>query len=142
LNEKDITVKHKPIQSFFLWQAAVLFVFLGLTITNEFLDLPHLLLGDTATTWNQRSGEICIEIAIFIAVVSLEVYLFMKLNRRIRLLEGLLPICASCKKIRSNDDQWEHIESYISKRSPVQFSHALCPDCLEKLYPEFSEKHV
>lgn len=130
-------VNQRRIQSVFLWQAAVLLVFLGLTITNEFLDLPHFLLGDTATTWNQRSGEICIEIIIFIAVVSLEVFLFMKLNRRIKLLEGLLPICAGCKKIRSQENHWEHIESYISKRSPVQFSHGLCPDCLEKLYPDF-----
>lgn len=132
--------KHKPIQSIFLWQAVILFVFLSLTITNEILDLPHLLLGDTATTWRQRGGEICIEIVIFIAVVSLEVYLIRKMNRRIKLLEGLLPICAGCKKIRSQD-QWEHVESYISKRSPVQFSHSLCPECMEKLYPDFCEHH-
>ena len=113
-------------------------VFLTLTFANEVLDLPHLLLGDQSTTWSQRIGEISIEIVIFIAVVTLEIHLFNKLIRQIKILEGFLPICANCKKIRIQD-QWEQIEKYISENSLARFSHSLCPECAQKLYPELFE---
>ncbi len=111
-----------------------------MTFTNEILDLPHHVLGDQATTWNQRTGEISIELIIFISVIAMDVYIFRTLIRRIKILEGFLPICAGCKKIR-NQDQWVQIESYISAHSPVQFTHSMCPECLRKYYPElFSHK--
>ncbi len=128
-------MKNRSIESVFLWQISILFTFLALTFTNEVLDLPHLVFGDQATTWGQRSGEISIEVVIFIAVIALEIYLFKKLIRRIKILEGFLPICAGCKKIRTQD-QWQQIENYISENSLVQFSHSLCPDCQKKLYPD------
>ena len=49
-------------------------------------------------------------------------------------LNGLLPICASCKKIRDDKGYWNQIESYIESHSEARFSHGLCPDCAEKLY--------
>ncbi|MFI5293559.1 MAG: hypothetical protein ACHQ0Y_00840 [Thermodesulfovibrionales bacterium] len=58
----------------------------------------------------------------------------------INTLSGLLPICASCKKIRDDKGYWNQIESYISKHSEVQFSHSVCPECIKKLYPEHSKK--
>ncbi len=51
-------------------------------------------------------------------------------------LQGLIPICANCKKIRDDQGLWEQIESYVSRHSQARFSHGLCPDCLIKLYPE------
>ena len=51
-------------------------------------------------------------------------------------LEGMLPICANCKKIRDKSDEWEVLEVYIEKHSEAQFTHGICPDCMEKLYPE------
>ena len=54
----------------------------------------------------------------------------------IKTLNGMLPICASCKKIRDDDGYWEQIESYIQEHSSAVFSHSLCPECLEKYYPE------
>ena len=125
----------RQIRVVFTWQVVILIVFLALTFTNEVMDLPHLALGDKATTWRQRKGEVTIELVIFTGVFALEIYLFRKLVRRIKILEGFLPICANCKKIR-NQDQWEQIENYISENSLVQFSHSLCPECIEKLYPE------
>ncbi len=53
-------------------------------------------------------------------------------------LEILLPICASCKRIRTEDDRWERIEAYISKRAGAHFSHGLCPDCMAALYPDLA----
>ncbi len=55
---------------------------------------------------------------------------------KVKTLSGLLPICASCKKIRDDSGYWNQIESYISDHSEAEFSHFICPDCAKKLYPE------
>ena len=52
----------------------------------------------------------------------------------IKTLSGLLPICASCKKIRDDKGYWNQIELYIRDRSEAEFSHSICPICVEKLY--------
>lgn len=54
---------------------------------------------------------------------------------QIKMLSGLLPICANCKKIRDDQGYWNQIESYISKHSEAEFSHGICPECAKKLYP-------
>jgi hypothetical protein len=54
----------------------------------------------------------------------------------VKTLSGLLPICASCKKIRNDEGYWEQIEWYIQQHSDAAFSHGICPDCKKKLYPE------
>ncbi len=51
-------------------------------------------------------------------------------------LSGMLPICANCKKIRDDKGYWNQLEVYISKHSQALFSHAICPDCVKKLYGE------
>ena len=56
---------------------------------------------------------------------------------KIKTLTGLLPICASCKKIRDDNGYWNQIESYIQKHSEAEFSHGICPNCAKTLYPEF-----
>lgn len=61
----------------------------------------------------------------------------------VKVLRGLLPICASCKKIRSDKGYWEHLEIYIQTHSEAVFSHGICPDCAETLYgdqPWFKKK--
>ena len=55
---------------------------------------------------------------------------------RVNTLSGLIPICAGCKKIRDDQGYWSDVELYISKHSEAEFSHGLCNDCMEKLYPE------
>jgi hypothetical protein len=54
----------------------------------------------------------------------------------IKRLNGLLPICASCKKIRDDKGYWNQIEAYIRDHSDAEFSHGICPDCAKKLYPD------
>ncbi len=56
---------------------------------------------------------------------------------KIRTLNGLLPICANCKKIRDDKGYWNQVEDYIRMHSRAEFSHGICPDCARKLYPEF-----
>ena len=52
----------------------------------------------------------------------------------VRTLQGLIPICSSCKKIRDDTGYWDQIENYIQLHSSATFSHSICPECLEKLY--------
>ncbi len=52
---------------------------------------------------------------------------------QVRQLQGLLPICAYCKKIRDDSNYWQTVESYIGQRSAATFSHGICPDCKEKI---------
>lgn len=55
---------------------------------------------------------------------------------RIRMLTGLLPTCASCKRIRDRKGNWVQMEHYIQIHSEAKFSHGICPDCVKKLYPD------
>jgi DNA-binding response OmpR family regulator len=52
---------------------------------------------------------------------------------RVKQLQGLLPICAYCKKIRDDQNYWQQVENYISEHSEAQFSHSICPECYERL---------
>jgi len=74
----------------------------------------------------------------------LAVELLQLMVRRIRALEksmlhtlgALLPICASCKKIRESDGQWTAVDAYIADHSDSDFSHGICPECARALYPD------
>jgi hypothetical protein len=54
----------------------------------------------------------------------------------VKTLRGLLPICASCKKIRDDAGLWTRIDAYLTEHTDATFSHGLCPDCLRQLYPD------
>ena len=59
---------------------------------------------------------------------------------KVRTLSGLLPICASCKKIRDDKGYWNQLESYICAHTDVEFSHGLCTECMQRLYPGYKPK--
>jgi hypothetical protein len=59
--------------------------------------------------------------------------------RKIKILSGLIPICAYCKKVRNDEGYWNQIENYIRDHSEADFSHSICPSCFEKLYPEYQD---
>ncbi|HOQ43656.1 MAG TPA: PAS domain S-box protein [Smithellaceae bacterium] len=63
-----------------------------------------------------------------------------KALKEVKTLSSLLPICASCKKIRTDEGYWTQIEVYIKDHLDVEFSHGICDDCLKKLYPDLYEK--
>jgi hypothetical protein len=63
-----------------------------------------------------------------------------ELEKEVDYLEGLLPICSFCKRIRLEDEfQWVPLEQYVTQRSDVSFSHSFCADCVEKHYPGLAE---
>jgi len=57
-----------------------------------------------------------------------------ELSKEVKMLNGLLSICSSCKKIRDESGEWQPIERYIAQRSDASFSHGLCPECSKKYY--------
>ena len=59
---------------------------------------------------------------------------------KIKVLNGLIPICASCKKIRDDKGYWDQLEGYIQSHSDAKFSHGICPECAEKLYGGYLSK--
>jgi len=92
------------------------------TLIHSFKDAveTHLALMDTIAHLDEKNQEL--EAAL----------------GRVRTLEGLLPICAGCKKIRDDAGNWNQIECYISEHSDAQFSHSVCPDCARRLYPDLN----
>jgi GAF domain-containing protein len=59
---------------------------------------------------------------------------------QVKTLSGLLPICATCKKVRDDNGYWSQIEAYLRTRSEAEFTHGMCPDCIRRLYPEQAAK--
>ena len=89
--------------------------------------------------WNVTDSVI--NTLIRITILVLLAYLISRtarqtreLARRVNLLEGILPICSLCKKIRDEHENWQPVEVYVSNRSAALFSHSLCPDCLKRDY--------
>jgi phosphoserine phosphatase RsbU/P len=64
----------------------------------------------------------------------------LALIANIKRLSGLLPICSYCKRIRSDENYWEQVESYITDHTDAQFSHGICPTCFEKVSAELDEE--
>jgi hypothetical protein len=104
---------------------------------NEILDLPHVLFGVKATpiNWSESLFETLLVLTLGVCTT----FFTWRLLQHIKYLEGFLPVCSFCKRIRLGED-WIPIEDFISKHSEAVFSHGLCPECAAKHYPEiFSE---
>ena len=61
-------------------------------------------------------------------------------RREIKVLQGLLPVCSYCKKIRDKNGQWLQIENYFGNEADIDFSHGICPDCMSIHHPEYKRK--
>ncbi len=59
---------------------------------------------------------------------------------QVKQLKGLFPICMYCKKIRKDENYWQQVEEYIGEHSEADFSHSICPECMEKNYPEYMKR--
>ena len=99
----------------------------------------------TASNVTSSSGELAGKMASFIDITKRKEIeadrekLIGKLQdalNKIKTLRGIIPICASCKKIRDDKGYWNQLESYIREHSEAVFSHGICPECTEKLYPD------
>ncbi len=61
-------------------------------------------------------------------------------SAHIKTLQGIIPICSFCKKIRNDQNYWQQVDEYISSHSKAEFSHGICPDCLKEKYPDIAFK--
>jgi hypothetical protein len=59
--------------------------------------------------------------------------------REMHRLQGLLPICASCKNVRDDEGYWHQVETYMKQHAGMEFSHSICPDCRVRLYPTLGQ---
>lgn len=118
--------------------------------TEEFVveknDGESFIVEVSASNVTSVSGKIVGRMASFIditkrkAVEADREQLIKKLQDaldKIKTLRGIIPICASCKKIRDDKGYWNQLENYIKEHSEADFSHGICPDCAKKLYPKF-----
>jgi hypothetical protein len=106
---------------------------------DELIDIPGYLLGAKPTPINWRESffeSVCI---LLLGIIIIR--FTSTIIKRMKYLEGILPVCASCKRIRDSNDHWHQIESYIRERSDVEFSHGICPDCAAKLYPDLYQNN-
>ena len=96
--------------------------------------------------WNQTESISVALLNAAITVLALMLYAFLVdriawqtrgLEKKVRVLEGILPVCASCKRIRTERGEYEQIEKYITEHSEASFSHTICPECAKRLYPEY-----
>ncbi len=88
-------------------------------------------------TWTDAAINAVIRVAVFTAfavLIDRTAHQTRQLRKEVQMLEGLLPICSWCKKIRDAQSEWQPMEKYISERSPAEFSHGICPDCMQKHY--------
>jgi hypothetical protein len=98
---------------------------------DEIFDLPHILLGASPTPFNYF--ESILETTLISVIAIIIIFTTHKLLQRLSFLEGILPVCSFCKKIRVNK-QWVQIERYIRDRSEADFSHSICPECAKQNY--------
>ena len=98
---------------------------------DEIIDIPHLIFRTSATPPNYPESFLESFLIILLAITI--IILTQTILKRLKYLEGLLPICSFCKKIRSKDN-WIPIEEYIRNRSEADFTHSICPHCMEVNY--------
>jgi DNA-binding response OmpR family regulator len=90
-------------------------------------------------------NELLARIRVGERVINLETALTEHIDKlqdaleHIKTLQGILPVCMHCHKIKTDDASWEKIDAYIEKHTDAQISHSLCDDCLEKYYPDEEE---
>ena len=121
--------RHKTKKWLLVGQGLALACVIALLWLDEAFDIPHRLFGAATTPANWIE---CAMESIAIAVVGAVMMLVSRsLLNRLDYLEGFVPVCCVCKKIRIGED-WVPIEEYISDHSEAVFSHSYCPDCIEK----------
>lgn len=109
------------------------------------LILPLVRIGFLCL-WHETLSFSVVGLNALISVFSLLLYAYLidrtawqtsALEKKIKVLEGVLPICASCKRIRTETGNYQQLEEYITNRSEASFSHVICPECAKKLYPGY-----
>ncbi|WP_028581298.1 hypothetical protein [Desulfogranum japonicum] len=115
------------------WAAIVLII--SILWIDEILDIPYVLLGGTETPINWR--ESLFESIIILCLGLFFIRLSQQLLARLDHLARLVPVCASCNKVCDEKEFWEIIEKSVEEYTKREFVYGMCPECVEKYYPEF-----
>lgn len=126
--------KHKITARAIVYQLIGYGILLFLITGDEVFDFPHTVFGGIATPINW--AEVVIEGTYIIVLGAFTIFLTLNFLKRIKFLEGFLPICSYCKKVRKGDE-WTSLEKYMSDHSEALLSHSLCPECYEKYHGEY-----
>lgn len=108
------------------------------------IGLPALRLAIDVTAWSDSvsvahaalTAVTRVAVLVVLAWLSYRAGIAQQLRERVKVLEGILPICSFCKRIRDPNDEWHQMEAYISRSSEAKFSHGYCPDCALKHFGE------
>ena len=104
--------------------------------------------ADDFVTKPFEANELLARVNVGIRIIELHNRLKEKVEElteaieHIKQLEGIIPICAWCKRVRDDSDYWNSVEDYITTRSEAKFSHSICPDCLAAKYPEDDNEEI
>lgn len=119
------------------YEAAGFGLIIMLLWLDEIFDFPHYLLGAHATPVNWK--ESILESASVFLLGTYVIYMSYRILRKLKYLEGFLPVCSLCKKIRVGKE-WLQLEQYITDHSEAVFSHSLCPECTHEHYGDILKK--
>ena len=97
----------------------------------------HEEIADKEFAAGSPFNESVVESARMYELAERKVQKLEKALSEVKKLQGLIPICAYCKKIRDDEGSWDHVESYIRDHSETEFSHLICPDCYERAIEDF-----
>jgi len=106
----------------------------GIAVFSSILMAVGFLLSPQGHAWqgvtNRSYALVVIAATLALSVVR------KRAEEDVKVLQGLLPICSYCKKIRDDQGYWQQVERYIAARSEAGFSHGMCPDCCTKHFPD------
>jgi hypothetical protein len=118
-----------------LWSSSRKFTIVTAVICSILTMIGFFYSPEGGELWKVIFNRVLALFAIWVtALLSLKIK--SESLEEIKVLKGLLPICASCKKIRDDNGYWSQLESYIHKHSEAEFSHGICPECFKELYPD------
>jgi len=115
-----------------------LMVGLGVAVALPILHLSFFAKWPLPASWVLQIADTLIDVGLLVAIALMVDYI-VRQDREIRVLEGLLPICSFCKRIRDEQGEWRQLETYIAARSLARFSHTFCRDCGRREYPDLAD---
>ena len=106
----------------------------GIAILLPLIRLSFFLKWDLHSSWAMEWVDTLVDMVILCAFAA-TIDQIVRQQRQIKVLEGMLPICSFCKRIRDQDGEWRRLEAFITERSRASFSHTFCEQCGKIHYP-------
>lgn len=95
--------------------------------------------ADDYLTKPYHRDELCVRVQVGVRMIELQTKLADRVGQlkqaleQVKRLQGVIPICGYCKKIRDDQDYWQNVDSYIATHSEAEFSHGICPSCYAEI---------